>query len=183
MNKLDYSEVIRSLYSGTTKLLYVTPEKLAQSPAFLGVLNTLNSRQLLQRYSLLQLTSVINGKTLEKSSKKPKKLLETVFYIIQSTQQNKICRFVIDEAHCVSQWGHDFRSDYLKLNQLRHKFENVPIMALTATANKRVVQDIINVLGLRNCERVSLGFNRANLRYCFLGSCSFSYYQMLKQFG
>lgn len=59
-------------------------------------------------------------------------------------------RFVIDEAHCISQWGHDFRPDYKKLSELRHKFSGVPIMALTATATPRVRADILNQLNMQN---------------------------------
>ena len=63
---------------------------------------------------------------------------------------NLINRFVIDEAHCVSKWGHDFRKDYLKLNVLRKYFPKVPILALTATAPNDVRVDIIDLLGMKN---------------------------------
>lgn len=80
-------------------------------------------------------------------------------------ERGYIARFVIDEAHCVSQWGHDFRPDYKKLNLLRCNFPNVPIIALTATATPRVRIDILNQLNLTNCKWFLCSFNRPNLKY------------------
>ncbi|OWA51595.1 Bloom syndrome protein-like protein [Hypsibius exemplaris] len=77
----------------------------------------------------------------------------------------KLGRFVIDEAHCVSQWGHDFRPDYKQLCSLRKTYRDVPMMALTATANPRVRLDILTQLGMRQPKWFVQSFNRPNLKY------------------
>jgi len=71
----------------------------------------------------------------------------------------------IDEAHCISEWGHDFRPDYRALADLRDLFPQTPIMALTATATERVQQDIVDQLRLSDCRRFVSGFDRPNLTY------------------
>ncbi|XP_047475252.1 Bloom syndrome protein homolog isoform X2 [Penaeus chinensis] len=80
-------------------------------------------------------------------------------------QRQKLGRFIIDEAHCVSQWGHDFRPDYKKLSVLRQRYPNVPVIALTATATPRVRVDILHQLGLTDPKWFLSSFNRSNLRY------------------
>lgn len=77
----------------------------------------------------------------------------------------KLSLIAIDEAHCVSQWGHDFRQDYLLLHQLADWFPGVPRMALTATADMRTRDDICHRLALTNPERLTASFDRPNIRY------------------
>ncbi|XP_069186238.1 recQ-like DNA helicase BLM isoform X1 [Procambarus clarkii] len=96
------------------------------------------------------------------ASQKFSSILESLY------QRQKLARFVIDEAHCVSQWGHDFRPDYKKLNILRQRFPGVPTIALTATATPRVRVDILHQLGLTDPKWFLSSFNRANLKYVVL---------------
>lgn len=99
--------------------------------------------------------------TPEKVSKSEKanELLKSLY------DENRIERFAIDEAHCVSQWGREFRNDYLKLGELRKKYPNVPIIALTGTATDRIRQDVMNLLKMRNPKVFQASFNRPNLFY------------------
>ncbi|KAG9950528.1 ATP-dependent DNA helicase, partial [Aureobasidium melanogenum] len=80
-------------------------------------------------------------------------------------RRGKLARIVIDEAHCVSQWGHDFRPDYKELGMVLNEYPGVPIMALTATATENVKVDTIGNLGITGCDVFSQSFNRPNLRY------------------
>ena len=80
-------------------------------------------------------------------------------------QQAQIALFAIDEAHCVSQWGHDFRADYLQLSLLHERFPTVPRIALTATADERTRAEIISRLDLGRARQFIAGFDRPNIRY------------------
>ena len=73
--------------------------------------------------------------------------------------------FVVDEAHCVSEWGHDFRPDYLRLASVIAELGHPPVMACTATATPKVAEEIVARLGLRDPERVRSGFDRPNLSF------------------
>ena len=86
-------------------------------------------------------------------------------WILERIKNLPINLIAIDEAHCVSQWGNDFRPAYLKINQLKEYFPKVPFLALTATATQRVQADIIEKLELENCQIFTKSFARDNLAY------------------
>jgi ATP-dependent DNA helicase RecQ len=117
MNASEIANVIEQAKTGTLKIIYISPERLAL-PSFAALLHTL-----------------------------------------------PISLFAIDEAHCISEWGHDFRPDYRSLSRLRGNFPNVPIIALTATATEKVRADIIKQLNLPKPHIFISSFNRQNLSY------------------
>jgi ATP-dependent DNA helicase RecQ len=93
----------------------------------------------------------------------PERLLLSGF--LDDLQRWNVTRFAIDEAHCISEWGHDFRPEYRQINSLRGIFPKIPLMALTATATERVRADIIEQLHLREPACYTASFNRPNLTY------------------
>jgi len=95
----------------------------------------------------------------------PERIFSRNSEFIEYLKNIQISLFAIDEAHCISQWGHDFRPEYRKLSLLKHTFEDVPIIALTATADKRTKDDILDKLGLVNPKIFVSSFNRENIHY------------------
>jgi ATP-dependent DNA helicase RecQ len=93
----------------------------------------------------------------------PERLMLSAF--LSNLREWPINLIAIDEAHCISEWGHDFRPEYRQLAQLRELFPQTPLMALTATATKRVQTDILNQLRLRRPNCYVASFNRPNLTY------------------
>lgn len=93
----------------------------------------------------------------------PERLMSRPFLDLLS--EVKITRFAIDEAHCISEWGHDFRPEYRELQKLREIFPNVPLATFTATATSRVQADIVKQLKLENAASYRGSFNRENLIY------------------
>ena len=93
----------------------------------------------------------------------PERLIQS--YTLDLLERCHLALFAIDEAHCVSQWGHDFRSDYLSLSLLHECFPAVPRIALTATADIRTRKEIVERLSLGNAQSYISGFDRPNIRY------------------
>ncbi|MGQ0543317.1 MAG: DNA helicase RecQ [Blastocatellia bacterium] len=95
----------------------------------------------------------------------PERLLQSGDQFLDFLRGINISLFAIDEAHCISSWGHDFRPEYLKLAALKREFPKIPLIALTATADKLVRKDIFDRLELNNAELFVSSFNRPNISY------------------
>jgi len=93
----------------------------------------------------------------------PERLMQPEF--LERLTQLKLALFAIDEAHCISQWGHDFRPDYVQIGRLRGLFPAVPIVAMTATADPETRRDIIRQLGIEQATVYVAGFDRPNITY------------------
>ena len=95
----------------------------------------------------------------------PERLLQAGDRFIEYLKETDISLFAIDEAHCISSWGHDFRPEYLQLAKLKAHFPTTPVIALTATADKLVRRDIIDKLEMHNAALFVSSFNRPNISY------------------
>jgi ATP-dependent DNA helicase RecQ len=114
----------------------------------------------------------------------PERLLLAEFLegpLRQLSEGAGIAAFVIDEAHCVSEWGHDFRREYRQLSLLRRRHPHIPMLAFTATATPRVRTDIVAQLALRNPAIHVSSFNRPNLYYQVRGKGKQTYAELLAQ--
>lgn len=123
------------------KFLYVTPEKVAKAKRFVGRLEKLYTNGQLDRVVIGMSNGVLRA----------------------STRTLCILTLDLDECHCCSSWGHDFRPDYLQLGRLRKLFPKAPILACTATATRRVQTDVIEILGMQRVQVFRASFNRMNL--------------------
>ena len=91
----------------------------------------------------------------------PEKLLSDGF--LNFLKNQKVSLFAVDEAHCVSVWGNDFRPEYVKLSKLKEEFKDVPLIALTATADSATQEDIIQQLNINDCHKFLASFERSNI--------------------
>jgi len=95
----------------------------------------------------------------------PERLFQSGDQFLNFLRETNISLFAIDEAHCISSWGHDFRPEYLKLATLKREFPKVPVVALTATADQLVRKDILERLGITKAQTFVSSFNRPNIFY------------------
>ncbi len=95
----------------------------------------------------------------------PERLLQSGDQFLDFIRSTNISLFAIDEAHCISSWGHDFRPEYLRLAVLKREFPQIPVIALTATADRLVRKDILERLAISDAELFLSSFNRPNIHY------------------
>ena len=117
----------------------------------------------LDRTSVLQTEHALFNNRLDLLYVAPERLLTE--HMLRLLDQAKIALFAIDEAHCVSQWGHDFRKEYQQLSVLHQRYPGTPRIALTATADRRTRREIIEQLNLQRAAVFVNSFDRPNIRY------------------
>ena len=126
-----------------------------------GVAHVLNSS--LNKTEIAQVKADIDNGITKLLYVAPESLIKEEYVAFLRTQ--KISFVAIDEAHCISEWGHDFRPEYRNLKHIIKAIDDVPIICLTATATEKVQEDILKTLGITDANRFKASFNRANLFY------------------
>ena len=126
-----------------------------------GVAHVLNSS--LNKTEIAQVKADIDSGITKLLYVAPESLIKEEYVTFLRTQ--KISFVAIDEAHCISEWGHDFRPEYRNLKHIIKAIDDVPIICLTATATEKVQEDILKTLGITDANRFKASFNRANLFY------------------
>jgi len=126
-----------------------------------GIAHVLNSS--LNKTEVNKVKSDINSGVTKLLYVAPESLIKEDY--VEFLQGQKISFVAIDEAHCISEWGHDFRPEYRNLRTIIQKIDNVPIIGLTATATEKVQEDILKTLGMTDAKTFKASFNRPNLFY------------------
>jgi len=126
-----------------------------------GIAHVLNSS--LNKTEVAQVKSDIEQGITKLLYVAPESLIKEEY--VTFLQSQKISFVAIDEAHCISEWGHDFRPEYRNLRHIIKKIDNVPVIGLTATATEKVQEDILKTLGITDANTFKASFNRANLFY------------------
>ncbi|MEX1120972.1 MAG: RecQ family ATP-dependent DNA helicase, partial [Balneolales bacterium] len=112
-----------------------------------------------------QVMRLVRNKEIKLLYMAPERLFARDSEFMEVLKSSGISLIAIDEAHCISQWGHDFRPEYLKLGALKDKFPDTPVIALTATADKLTRKDILEKLNLKKPKTFVSSFNRENIHY------------------
>lgn len=126
-----------------------------------GIAHVLNSS--LNKTEVAQVKSDIEQGVTKLLYVAPESLIKEEY--VTFLQSQKISFVAIDEAHCISEWGHDFRPEYRNLRHIIKRIDNVPVIGLTATATEKVQEDILKTLGITDANTFKASFNRANLFY------------------
>ena len=126
-----------------------------------GIAHVLNSS--LNKAEITKVKSDIKSGITKLLYVAPESLIKEEY--VEFLQQQKISFVAIDEAHCISEWGHDFRPEYRNLKNIIKSIDNVPVICLTATATEKVQEDILKTLGITDAHKYKASFNRPNLFY------------------